>query len=117
MSAPPPQGRTALPASLSLSEVRLTAAMARLHLDEPQLLALAEDLGRFLDYAARLAEVDITGVEPTSHALPLGCPLREDVVGAELPAAVALAAAPAAVGSFFSVPAVLPVGPGDGGGR
>lgn len=91
---------------ISPDEVRTTASMARLELSEPDVLRHAAELDRILDYAAKLMEVDVTHVDPTS-ALQLSCPLREDVLGPHLPAAVALQAAPESDLGHFVVPAVF----------
>jgi aspartyl-tRNA(Asn)/glutamyl-tRNA(Gln) amidotransferase subunit C len=103
--SPVPAVSTLLP----LDELRLTATMARLHLDEPEIVATAGELARFLDFAARLREVDVSAVPPTTHALALACPLREDAVGLELDGEALLAAAPASEGRYFIVPVILPV--------
>lgn len=93
-------------------EVRTTAAMARLALTPAEQDRLADELSRILDYAAQLQEVDVSGVPPTTHAVPLPCPLRPDRIGPHLPTAEALAAAPAQEDGFFAVPAVFSAGKG-----
>lgn len=89
-------------------EVRTTAEMARLRPSEAELFSLSVELSRILDFAAQLAEVDIEGVEPTTHAVPLACPLRADVVEEHVAAETALRNAPATAADFFTVPAILP---------
>jgi aspartyl-tRNA(Asn)/glutamyl-tRNA(Gln) amidotransferase subunit C len=55
----------------------------------------------------KLAEVDTTGVEPTSHVLPLVNVMREDEVRPSYPADAMLANAPEPAGELFRVPKIL----------
>ena len=88
-------------------QVRHVAKLARLHLDEPQLQRLEGQLESILEYVARLREVDVTGVEPMAHALPLTNVLREDVVEPSLPLDEVLQNAPDSDGPFFKVPKII----------
>ena len=88
-------------------QVRHVAKLARLHLDEPQLQRLEGQLESILEYVAKLREVDVTGVEPLAHALPLTNVLREDVVEPSLPLEKVLQNAPESDGPFFKVPKVI----------
>lgn len=94
-------------ARIALKEVRATAEMARLRLDEAELPRLAAELSSILALAEKLAAVNVEGIEPTTHAVPLSCPLREDVVGSHDPVESALRNAPATEATFFTVPAML----------
>ena len=93
-------------------EVEQTAAMARLALTEAEVGQMAEELGRILAFAARLQEIDVSGVEPLHHPLPRACPLRPDTVGEHLSQEAALQGAPAAAEGHFVVPAILGGGEG-----
>jgi len=55
----------------------------------------------------QLSEVDTTGIEPTSHVLPLTNVMRDDVVRDCLSNAEALANAPAAAQGHFAVPKII----------
>ena len=88
-------------------QVRHVAKLARLHLDEPQLQRLEGQLESILEYVAKLREVDVTGVEPLAHALPLTNVLRDDVVEPSLPLEKVLQNAPESDGPFFKVPKVI----------
>lgn len=101
-------------AAIGPDEVRVTAEMARLHVDASELDRLAGELSGMLGFAAHLGEVDVTGVEPMTHAVPMSCPLRDDVVGAHDSTEAALRNAPATDGAYFTVPAILPAGSGEG---
>ncbi|MBF0484012.1 MAG: Asp-tRNA(Asn)/Glu-tRNA(Gln) amidotransferase subunit GatC [Candidatus Omnitrophica bacterium] len=56
------------------------ASLSRIHLKEAEAESLASDLECILKYIDQLNEVDVSGVKPTSHALPLQNVFREDVV-------------------------------------
>jgi len=63
---------------ISRQEVEHVARLARLHFDEEELARLQPELGRIIDYVRQLAELDLSGLEPTSHAVPLKNVLRAD---------------------------------------
>ncbi len=93
--------------SISLDQVKHVAKLARLWLDEAHLRRLAGQLEPILNYVNKMASVDVTGVEPMAHALPLHNVFREDLVRPSLPLDKVLANAPASDGPFFKVPKVL----------
>lgn len=94
-------------ATVTAQQIRDTAELARLLVSDAELERLRGELAAILDYAAQLAEVDVTGVPPTTHPIELTCPLRADVVGQHDSLAEALDNAPASEGPFFVVPAVF----------
>lgn len=95
--------------SLSLDEVRRIARLARLRLSPEEEAAFTGQLSAILDHVAQLAELDVSGVEPMTHALAAGeAPaLREDAPLPCLPPEVALANAPAREGTCFKVPRII----------
>jgi aspartyl-tRNA(Asn)/glutamyl-tRNA(Gln) amidotransferase subunit C len=95
--------------ALSLEEVRRIAQLARLRLEPDEERQLAVQLSAILDHVAELSKLDVTGVEPMTHALAAGevAPLREDVVQPSLAPDVALGNAPAREGSCFKVPRII----------
>lgn len=92
---------------ITVEEVRATAKIARLYLNDTEQENMQNALDQILNHAASLQTVDVTGIEPTTHAIPMVCPLREDKVGEHFPVDVALQNAPGRVASFFAVPAIL----------
>jgi len=94
---------------LSLEEVRRIAALARLELSAEEEKLFAGQLSAVLDYVKQLEELDVSGVEPMTHALAAGDapPLRPDEVRPGLPTERALAAAPARAGNCFQVPRII----------
>ncbi len=87
------------------------AQLARLDLSEGERTRYAEQLGRILEYCAKLDELDTTEVEPTSHVIAMTNVFREDVVGASLPRDAVLAGAPDQEDGFFKVPPVIETEP------
>lgn len=85
-------------------EVLHVARLARLRLGEDEIEPLARELSAVLDHVARIGELDLEGVEPTSHVIEMTGSLRADEPRESLPREVALAQAPAVSGEGFSVP-------------
>jgi len=88
-------------------DVQDVAKLARLAIDDARQRKLAGQLEMILGYVDKLSQVDVTGVEPMAHALPLHNVFREDVVEPSLPLEKVLQNAPDTDGPFFKVPKVL----------
>ena len=63
---------------ISREEVEHVARLARLRFDEDELARLQPELGQIIDYVQQLSELDLSGLEPTSHAVALKNVLRPD---------------------------------------
>jgi aspartyl-tRNA(Asn)/glutamyl-tRNA(Gln) amidotransferase subunit C len=63
---------------ISCEEVEHVARLARLHFAEDELARLQPELGQIIEYVQQLAELDLTDLKPTSHAVPLKNVLRPD---------------------------------------
>jgi aspartyl-tRNA(Asn)/glutamyl-tRNA(Gln) amidotransferase subunit C len=92
---------------LTVEQVRHVATLARLSLTPEEEERYATQLSAVLEAVAQLQELDVSGVEPTSHATLAASLLREDVMRPSLPPDKALANAPARVGTSFAVPKIL----------
>jgi aspartyl-tRNA(Asn)/glutamyl-tRNA(Gln) amidotransferase subunit C len=92
---------------ITLDQVKHVAKLARLWLDEPHLQRLAGQLEPIFHYVNQMSSVDVAGIEPMAHALPLHNVFREDQIEPSLPLEKVLANAPATDGPFFKVPKVL----------
>ena len=88
-------------------EVRRIARLARIRLTDGEVEHYRDDLSRIVDYVARLDELDLDGVEPTTHALDLDSRLREDAVEQRLSTVDALRNAPETESDHFRVPKVV----------
>lgn len=93
--------------SLEIDEVRHVANLARLALDDEQLVQLREQLERILGYAEQIGEVASADVPPTSHAFPLANVERDDTPRPSLPPEVARSTGPAIEDGRFRVPRIV----------
>jgi aspartyl-tRNA(Asn)/glutamyl-tRNA(Gln) amidotransferase subunit C len=93
--------------SLSRDDVAKLAALARIEMSEDELVSLASQFGMILDAVARVQEVNLDGVAPTSHPQPIRNVFREDVVHPSLTPTQALSGAPAQEEQRFRVPQIL----------
>ena len=92
---------------ISREDVEHVARLARLALNDDELERMREQLNAILGYIDKLRELDVTNVEPTSHAVPLVNVMREDEVVPCLPQDEMLANAPDRVGELFRVPRII----------
>ncbi len=88
-------------------DVQYVARLARLALTPAEEKTFGSQLGRILDYIAQLKELDVAGIEPTAHAVPLVNVTRPDVVEPSLPHAEAMRNAPAQANGLFLVPKIV----------
>jgi aspartyl-tRNA(Asn)/glutamyl-tRNA(Gln) amidotransferase subunit C len=95
---------------LDRAQVIHVARLARLELDEAELDRMASELSAVLDHVERIRELDLEGVEPTSHAVDLAGVMRADEPQPCLAREVVLAAAPEPVDGGFGVPSPGPSG-------
>ncbi|MBM9603935.1 Asp-tRNA(Asn)/Glu-tRNA(Gln) amidotransferase subunit GatC [Desulfopila inferna] len=70
---------------ITRSEVEHVAHLARLNLSEDELEKMTIQLDTILNYAAKLEELDATGIEPTTHSFSISNAFRDDVVRESLP--------------------------------
>ena len=59
-------------------QVEHVATLARLELSEEELERMAGELSGILEHVDRISQLDLEGVEPTSHVIPLENVLRAD---------------------------------------
>jgi aspartyl-tRNA(Asn)/glutamyl-tRNA(Gln) amidotransferase subunit C len=85
-------------------QVLHVAKLARLRLSDEDVGRMTDELSGILDHVDRISQMDLEGVEPTSHVVALENVLRADVPRPSLPQEVALATAPEAVDGAFRVP-------------
>jgi aspartyl-tRNA(Asn)/glutamyl-tRNA(Gln) amidotransferase subunit C len=85
-------------------EVLHVARLARLALAEDEIEPMALELSAVLDHVARIGELDLDDVAPTSHVVEVTGGLRPDEPRPCLPREVALAQAPAVADDGFLVP-------------
>jgi aspartyl-tRNA(Asn)/glutamyl-tRNA(Gln) amidotransferase subunit C len=85
-------------------EVLHVARLARLALSEEEIEPIARELSQVLDHVAKMGELELDDVPPTSHVVEMTGALRPDRPRPCLPREVALEQAPQAGDEGFSVP-------------
>jgi aspartyl-tRNA(Asn)/glutamyl-tRNA(Gln) amidotransferase subunit C len=80
------------------------ARLARLKLSEQEIGPMARELSAVLDHIARIGELDLDDVAPTTHVVEVTGALRADEPRPCLPREVVLAQAPASLDGGFLVP-------------
>ena len=95
--------------TIDRAQVRHVARLARLSLSPEEEERFAAQLGHVLEYIERLAQVDVSQVEPLSFAgdAQAGLPLRADTPRPGLPREKVLAQAPQQDGQTFVVPRII----------
>jgi aspartyl-tRNA(Asn)/glutamyl-tRNA(Gln) amidotransferase subunit C len=92
---------------ISAKDVEHVARLARLDLSAAEKDRMGRELDGILTYIDKLRALDTTGVEPTSHAVPVTNVMRDDEPYPSLPRADALANAPDRQGDLFRVPRII----------
>ena len=92
---------------LSIQEVEKVAKLARLRLNEDEITLYAGQLSSILEHIMELEKLDVEGVEPMAHPIPLNNRLDEDIPAEAMPVEALLGNAPEVVEPFISVPKVL----------
>lgn len=83
------------------------ARLARLDLSEDERERMRAELTKILEHAEKIQALELDGVEPTSHALPLRNVMRPDEARESLPQGEALANAPQSEDGRFRVPRIV----------
>jgi aspartyl-tRNA(Asn)/glutamyl-tRNA(Gln) amidotransferase subunit C len=92
--------------AITREDVLHVARLARLEIPEDQIEKVRAELGAILEAVGKVSELDLEGVEPTSHPLDLVNVWGEDEPRPSLPREDALANAPDPADGAFRVPAV-----------
>jgi aspartyl-tRNA(Asn)/glutamyl-tRNA(Gln) amidotransferase subunit C len=89
--------------------VEYVAHLGRLDLESHEVDLYTGQLDRILQYMDKLNTLDTEGIDPTSHAIPVDCMLREDFVKDSFDIEASLQNAPERKGNFFKVPPIIEV--------
>jgi aspartyl-tRNA(Asn)/glutamyl-tRNA(Gln) amidotransferase subunit C len=92
--------------AISREDVIHVAHLARLEIPEDDIDRVREELGAILESVGKVSELDLDGVEPTSHPLDVVNVYGEDEPRPSLPREEALRNAPDPADGAFRVPAV-----------
>jgi len=88
-------------------DVGYVAQLARLHLTPEETELFQKQLGDVLHYAEKLNEVNVEGIEPAAHGVPIFNVFREDTASDWLTSAQALSNAPRQANNLFIVTKVV----------
>ncbi len=88
-------------------DIEKVARLARLELSEEEKDTFGNQIEQILTYMEQLNRLDTTGVEPTSHAIPIYNVFRDDEVKPSFPHEEVLAIAPDEEDGHFRVPRII----------
>jgi aspartyl-tRNA(Asn)/glutamyl-tRNA(Gln) amidotransferase subunit C len=88
-------------------DVQYVARLARIALTPAEEEKFAAQLSQVLGYIEKLNQLDVSGIEPTAHAVPLLNVVRPDKVCPSLDNQDALRNAPAKANGLFLVPKIV----------
>ena len=88
-------------------DIEKVARLARLDLSEQEKETLGNQLEQILTYMEQLNRLDTTGIEPTSHAIPVYNAFREDETRASFPRKEILGIGPEHEDGHFKVPRII----------
>ena len=88
-------------------DIEKVARLARLELSKEEKETFGNQLEQILTYMEQLNRLDTSGVEPTSHAIPIYNVFRDDEVKPSFPHEEVLAIAPDEEEGHFKVPRII----------
>lgn len=91
---------------ITIKDVEHVAKLARLQLSDNEKHLYTQQLAKIIGYFDELKEIDTTGVEPMSHALPVLNVMREDEIEPPAGHSELLKTAPSSQGPYFRVPKI-----------
>lgn len=92
---------------INAEQVEYIAKLARLAVSPEEVETLSAEMGAIIDFANKLDSLDTSGVEPTTHAIPVYNGFRQDVRQDSYPREEILANAAEKDESAFLVPKVM----------
>ena len=88
-------------------DVKYVAHLARIALTPDEEKKIGSQLGHILGYIEKLRELDVSGVDPTAHAVPMVNITRADEIRPSLAHEDALRNAPRQANGLFIVPKIV----------
>ena len=88
-------------------DIEKVAGLARLQLSEEEKEIFQKQLDQILTHMEQLDRLDTTGIEPTSHAIPIHNAFREDETRSSSPKKEVMDIAPAEEDGYFKVPRII----------
>jgi aspartyl-tRNA(Asn)/glutamyl-tRNA(Gln) amidotransferase subunit C len=93
-----------IPRVIDREQVLHVARLARLRLTDEEVERMASELSGILEHVEHINELDLDGVEPTSHVVAVENVLRPDEARPSWPREQVLERAPDPAGGSFRVP-------------
>lgn len=93
--------------AITRDNVLYTAKLARLKIDEKDMAKFTRQIGDIIQYVEKLNELDLQGIEPTAHILPVDNVVREDTVTNGPPDEIIFKNAPVQEDRLFIVPQII----------
>ena len=93
--------------ALTTAEILNIAKLARLHVEESELVDYQQDLSAILGFVEQMEQVNVDGVEPMAHPQDMSQSLREDVVTESDQRERFQSIAPATANGLYLVPKVI----------
>lgn len=93
--------------TITKDTVKYVANLARIGLTDEEIGHFTGQLDRILEYVHKLKNLDVSGLEPTSHVLEMKNVYREDSVKASLPVSDVMKNAPLKEGDLFKVQKII----------
>ena len=87
--------------------IQYVAHLARLNLTSEEQEQFGAQLSQIIHYIGQLNELDVSGIEPTAHAMPLVNITRPDEIQPSLPHAEAMRNAPSQANGLFMAPKIV----------
>ena len=88
-------------------DVAYMARLARIHLTDDEIRTFHTQLEQIVDYVRKINQLDLTGIEPTSHARPIMNVFRTDTTRPGLDRDKVLENAPSHSNDQFIVPKIV----------
>ncbi|OVE75901.1 asparaginyl/glutamyl-tRNA amidotransferase subunit C [bacterium E08(2017)] len=88
-------------------DVAYVAHLARMHVTDEECERLQGQMEQIVGYVEKIGELDLEGIEPTSHTKPVNNVFREDEKGESLDAQIAMDNAPLSGNDQFTVPKII----------
>lgn len=92
---------------ISKEEVKHIAKLSRLSLSETEMETFGVQLNTIIEHMEHLNGIETSGIEPTSHVIPLRNVMRDDLPAASLSIKDALKNAPDSTEKFYRVPKII----------
>lgn len=93
--------------AISLDEVKHVARLARLKLDDVELMTFQGELNALLGHFQDIEGIDVSGLTPKPHAVALQNVWSDDIPGKSLDRDAALLNAPSSRAGLFIVPTII----------